>query len=288
MLSRKSGSVVFLVLVYLAAFAVGFFVYRISSALGQLWAMLIADVVATVFVWLIGIIFKNSSVYDPYWSVAPPVIAIAWMVILKSYTLPTYILILALLIWSIRLTLNFLVGWPGMVHQDWRYGMLKEKSPKLWILTNLFGINMFPTLIVFVCMIPAFYVIESGLSITFWTYVGFVLCLTAVVLQVVADGQMREFKKTRKSGEHIETGLWKHSRHPNYLGEVILWWGVWVMQIGLIPSLWVTVFAPIAMTAMFLFASVPMMENYMKAKCPGYEDYKKRVSMFIPMPERKK
>ena len=63
--------------------------------------------------------------------------------------------------------------------------------------------------------------------------------------------------------------------------------GCMIMQIGVLPSLWQTVFAPIAMTLMFLFVSVPLMENYMKEKCPGYEEYKKRVSVFIPMPEKK-
>ena len=226
MLSKKGNSVVFLVLIYLAAFFVGYLIFNLLSYLGPLWAMLVADVVATIFVWLIGVLFKNSSVYDPYWSITPPVIAIAWAVILQSWNLPVLILILALLIWSIRLTLNFFIGWPGMIHQDWRYGHLKKKSPKFWLVTNLMGINMFPTLIVFACMIPAFYLINADPKISFLSYIGFVLCLTAVVLQVISDEQMRAFKKSKKEGDHIEIGLWKYSRHPNYLGEVTLWWGV--------------------------------------------------------------
>ncbi len=285
MLKKRSGSIWFLALVYAAAFAVGLVVYRLfSGALAGFWPMLAADVTATLVVWAAGLAVKNASAYDPYWSVAPAVMAGAWMLEAGSFGGAQKLLITALVIWGVRLTANFLVGWQGLVHQDWRYGMLRDKNPKLWWLTNLFGINLFPTLIVFACMIPAYYTVQNGSDMSALGLLGSVLCLAAVYLQMTADGQMRQFKQSKKSGEYIETGLWRFSRHPNYLGEVTFWWGVWVMQMGAAPGIWVTVLAPLAMTAMFLFVSIPMMETHIAEKCPGYSEYQKRVSVLLPLP----
>ena len=150
-------------------------------------------------------------------------------------------------------------------------------------MTNLFGINLFPTLIVFACMIPAYYTVSSDSGLSLLSVVGIILCLGAVYLQITADGQMRAFRETKKPGEHIEIGLWRLSRHPNYFGEVLFWWGIWAMQMGTAPEAWITVLGPIAMTAMFLFVSIPLMETHMLEKCPGYSAYQKRVSVLVPL-----
>lgn len=286
MLKKKSVSIWFLVVVYAAAFAVGVVVYRWSTGfLGGFWPMLAADAAATLVVWAAGLAVKNASAYDPYWSVAPVVMAGMWMIEAGRFGAAQVMLLSALVIWGVRLTANFMTGWPGLTHQDWRYGMLKNKNPKLWMLTNLFGINLFPSAIVFACMIPAYYTVQSSAGVSALGVLGLAMCLFAVYLQMTADGQMRKFKQKRKPGEHIETGLWRLSRHPNYFGEVTFWWGVWVMQMGAAPFLWATVFAPLAMTAMFLFVSIPMMETHLAEKCPAYSAYQKRVSVLVPLPQ---
>ena len=284
MLIKKRNSIWFLSLVYLVALVVGVFVYRLSrAALGSFWPMLLADIAATLVVWAFGLVVKNASVYDPYWSVAPAVMAVGWMVTFGAFGAAQLFLFAALVIWGVRLTANFITGWPGLKHQDWRYGMLKDKNPKIWWVTNLFGINLFPTWIVFACMIPAYIAVSHKAGISLLSVAGLMMSLGAVYLQIAADGQMRAFRQTKKPGEHIETGLWRLSRHPNYFGEVLFWWGIWTMQMGTVPEVWITVLAPTAMTAMFLFVSIPMMETHMLEKCPGYSAYQKRVSVLIPL-----
>ena len=287
MLNKKSGSLLVLGLIYMAGFLAGVWVYRmLAQALFGFWPMLAADVAATLVVWFCGLCVKNASAYDPYWSVAPAVMAGGWMLIFGHMGGVQLMLIAALVIWGVRLTANFIAGWPGFSHQDWRYGMLKNKNEKLWWATNLFGINLFPTLIVFACMIPAYYIVKDGRGVSALSVVGLLLCIAAVFLQMTADAEMREFRKNKKTGAHIEAGLWRFSRHPNYFGEVVFWWGIWVMQMGAAPEIWVTVFAPGAMTAMFLFISIPMMETHILEKCSGYAAYQKKVSMLIPLPPK--
>jgi steroid 5-alpha reductase family enzyme len=191
-------------------------------------------------------------------------------------------------IWGVRLTLNWAIGWRGMAHQDWRYTMLHDKNPKVWFFTNFFGINMLPTVFVFVNMLPAYFcAYHGGGSLSVLSVLGFAVCLFAVMLQIVSDGQMRRFKHdTANSGRSIQSGLWKYSRHPNYLGEVSLWWGVWLIQAGTRPELWWSAVAPILMTLLFVLISIPMMENKLSETKKDYEAYQQRTSMLLLLPPR--
>jgi steroid 5-alpha reductase family enzyme len=81
---------------------------------------------------------------------------------------------------------------------------------------------------------------------------------------------------------NIDMGLWRHSRHPNYFGEVLFWWGLWIMQMGINPQKWITVAGPVIMVFLFVFISIPMMEKHVIESKPDYLLYKKRVSMLIP------
>lgn len=284
----KGLSLLIVLFVYAAAFLMGLLIFALLPFKG-IFAYLIADAAATVVVWAVGLMFKNASLYDPYWSVAPLVLFICFLADVGLMDLVDMLYIAVFSVWGLRLTLNWAVGWRGMAHEDWRYTMLREKNPKLWLLTNFFGINMMPTIFVFVNMLPAYFcAISETESISLISMRGFAVCLGAVLLQIVSDGQMIRFRKENTiSGKSIDTGLWKYSRHPNYLGEVSLWWGVWLIQIGAQSALWWTVTAPVLMTLLFVMISIPMMENRLSDTKQGYDDYQKRTSMLLLLPPKK-
>jgi steroid 5-alpha reductase family enzyme len=270
---------------YLVAivFALGF-LYYYKGSMSDLWMMLVADIIATIIVFIFSVSFKNSSLYDPYWSVAPPLIAIYWL-INGNVNLVGYLMLFAIMVWAIRLTFNWARGWQGLHHEDWRYKMLREQNPKLYPFTNFAGIHMFPTIMVFLGMLPVYVVTSLNLevSISLSTLIlGFSISLLATAIQLVADEQMRKFKLTSKPGEYINVGLWKFSRHPNYFGEISFWMGLWIMQMAVFPLEWLTAIGFIAMLIMFLMASIPMMEKKNLKSKIGYESYMKNVSMLIP------
>jgi steroid 5-alpha reductase family enzyme len=106
-------------------------------------------------------------------------------------------------------------------------------------------------------------------------------------LQYIADGQMRAFKKRNLDKKIcIEEGLWKYSRHPNYFGEVMVWWGLYLIYFGATLTLNLYLLAPLAMTSLFIFISIPMMEKKILRTRPEYKDYQDRVSMLIPLPRK--
>jgi steroid 5-alpha reductase family enzyme len=289
-ISSRKISFFIIILIYVIAFLAGFlaFWFLYYSSRNIILSTFIGDVIATLIIWIFGIIFNNSSVYDPYWSIAPIVILAWWITIYNfilknSFSTIQILFIIAIVVWGVRLTFNWAVRWKGLLHEDWRYKMFREKNPKLWFLTNIIGINLMPTIIVFLALVPVYYGTVNGQQYNFLTFIGFLVCISAVLIQAIADRQMDLFRNNiRMKENHIDVGLWRFSRHPNYFGEVLFWWGIWIMQISVKLSLWFTVVGPILVTLLFVFISIPMMEKYILSKKSSYIIYKRQVSMLIP------
>ena len=277
----KGSSLALVFAMYAIAVAVGVFVcYKAQAVMPDAWALLVADIVATVVVWGFGLIYKNVSVYDPYWSVAPPVMFTAWALVKGSFSLPVILLLVAVWCWGIRLTGNWAQTFKGLGHEDWRYTRYRGTlSPFLFHITNFFGLNMVPTLLVFACMLPGFRLIEEPGSANWLLWIGFLLCIAAAGIELVADTQIHQFRSVHP-GKVCDLGLWKHGRHPNYFGEILMWWGVWMMYAA-VHGFDGFILGPVAMTALFLFISIPMMERRQLANKPDYADYRKKTRMLI-------
>lgn len=283
-LKTRLASFIIILAVYAVSFFISFLILKLFNNIHIILATLLADIAATLFVWILGIIFDNSSLYDPYWSVGPLIIIPFWILSAGTqFSISAILILTAIFLWGIRLTINWAKRWRGLAHQDWRYIKLKKDNPRLWFITNLIGINLMPTLIVFMALIPAYFGIISKGSINILAIIGFAICIASVFIQAVSDFQMDLFKKNISfSGEFIDRGLWRYSRHPNYFAEVLFWWGIWIMQMGFQPKMWMTITGPVVVTILFIFISIPMMEKHILSSRPSYKDYQQKVAMFIP------
>jgi steroid 5-alpha reductase family enzyme len=286
-LSKNQSGIVFLI-VYLFVIVLGFLIINFGKKydLNPIITMLIADIVMTLIVFLIGSVLKNASLYDPYWSVIPPLITIAWIAMyFPTLTFSNVLLVIVIVVWAIRLTANWWKNWSGFESQDWRYDTLREKNNKLYPLTNLFGIHLIPTIVVFIQMINVYYILQSS-QVNILYLIGFILSLAAPIIQYVSDKQMYDFRTDNVNKEKtINLGLWRFSRHPNYFGEILFWVGIFVMYFAQSMTININILYPILMTLLFLFISIPMMEKKLE-KRPGYIEYKKEVSMLIPFPKK--
>ena len=161
--------------------------------------------------------------------------------------------------------------------------MLEDKNPRLYWLTNLGGIHLFPTVVVFLCMIPVYFLVSSPLILeSTFIILGFVISVLATTIEFVADEQMKIFKKTAKPGEYINIGLWKYSRHPNYFGEISFWFGLYIMSLGVVDCQYWSIAGVFIILSMFLFASIPMMEERTLVSRPNYAKQIKTVSVLFP------
>jgi steroid 5-alpha reductase family enzyme len=283
-IKTRSVSFIIVLAIYVFSFFISFLVFNLFNNTHILLATLLADIAATLAVWVFGIIFGNSSLYDPYWSVAPMVIILFWIISAgTSFSIFEILIFFTILLWGIRLTANWGKRWKGLAHEDWRYIKLKKDNPRLWLFTNLIGINLMPTLIVFIALLPAYYGIDSKGSLNLIAILGFAISILAVLIQTISDFQMDLFKKSKPlPGAFIDRGLWRYCRHPNYFAEVLFWWGIWILQMGVNPKIWVTIAGPIVVTILFIFISIPMMEKHILSSTPSYSEYQKQVAMFIP------
>ncbi len=279
--SRKR-SFLFTIIVYALALAVGLFVYGRMRG-GVLFRVFAADIAATVFLFLVSLPLENASVYDPYWSVAPIVILPLAMRAFGVWNAGTIALLCCVTYWGVRLTANWAYTFQGYDHQDWRYTMLREKSGALYPLVSLFGIMLFPTLVVYLCLLPALHYIQFG-GINLVTLLGFALCLCAATLQLVADVQLHRFQWQAKNRRQIiRRGVWRHARHPNYLGEILMWWGVFVVLLSVRPSLWLLGIGALTNTLMFLLISIPMAESRMAGYKEGFDRYVQETNRLLPI-----
>ncbi len=257
---NKKKSIYLTIAAYVLTLAVGFGVYLLArDRFDVLYATLIADVAMTLVIFAFSIYFDNSSLYDPYWSVIPIFIVLLWMIELNNTGFLAALMFVGVLIWGLRLTLNWYLNFTGFHHEDFRYVDFRNTFKKWYWLISLLGIHMFPTLIVFVSLYPIYYVLDGKVLFETFVLFGTLIMIGGAWISFVADNQLR-LHKSNAPGEAIKTGLWRYSRHPNYFGEVLFWFGVYVASLSAGVSPYPAI-GILGMLALFNFYSVPKMEQ---------------------------
>ena len=246
---------------------------------------LVSDVVATIIIWIFSTIFNNASIYDPYWSVLPMVMVVVFAKDLANFAPHTWIMIALVEVWGLRLTINWALSFKDLTIQDFRYDHYKQKFPKLWPLVNLFGIHLFPTLVVFLGMLSVIAYMQATPIFNLATFMSIALCIAAIAIEMVADIQMKQARKKPHHGLII-TGLWKRSRHPNYLGEITFWLSLYLIMLSLAENRWILGLGPMVVLLLFGFVSVPLMEKHLSSKYPEYAEYKKTTNTFLIFPAK--
>jgi steroid 5-alpha reductase family enzyme len=286
----RTRSLTLVTVAYVVAFAVAAAWLAWAPHTRHLWLdTLIADGLATVAVFAFSRWFGNSSFYDAYWSVAPPVILGYWWSQTSNHSLRSWLLAVVVILWAVRLTANWVSTFPGLHHEDWRYPMLRERAGRSEFIVDFTGIHLFPTLIVFAALVPGYVALSHiGNGIGWLDAVAFVVGIGAVLLEFVADMQLHRFTRNCKPGDVMRTGLWNWSRHPNYFGEFCFWVSLALFGVAAAPVAggWACLGA-VAILAMFLGASIPMMEDRSLERRPQYQEVINRVPRFVPRPPRR-
>jgi steroid 5-alpha reductase family enzyme len=251
----------------------------------------VADAVATLLVFAASARHDNSSIYDPYWSVAPVPIVAAWLALAQPGASSARgalagVLVLA---WAVRLTWNCLDRWRSLAHEDFRYREIRSRTGRGYWAASLFAIHLFPTTWVFLGLLPLFPAVALPSRPLGWLDAAAALLTGgAIALEAVADAQLRRHRTARSgTAATLETGLWAVSRHPNYLGEVLFWWGLWLFGVAADPAWWWTVAGPLVITALFTFVSAPWMDRHLEARHPGWRERRAQVPALWPHPVRR-
>jgi steroid 5-alpha reductase family enzyme len=282
---NKALSVGITAVVYAGALVLAVILVGLSGISAPLAQIALGTLVATIVVFAISVAVDNSSMYDPYWSLQPLAIAGFYLWSDRGAIDARQVLVTALvLLYAVRLTSNFYRDWPGLRKEDFRYVGFRRRSGRFYWPVSFFGIHLFPTIMVFLGCLPLYAVAGPSADAFRWLdIVAALITLAAVGIAFVADEQLRVFRRDPANrGRCIRTGLWARSRHPNYLGEIMTWWGLWLFALAAGPRWWWTVVGAVAITLMFVFVSVPMMEKRALATREGYRRYRDETPMLLP------
>jgi steroid 5-alpha reductase family enzyme len=248
--------------------------------------LFLTDIFATLVVYIFSIIFKNTSVYDPYWSFVPWVLVLIAMIETKNFSVSILILFIAFSFWSWRLTINWIGTFKNMVWEDWRYTKYRKSLPRwMFEVVNFFGLQMMPTVLVFGGIWPFLLMIENGSN--YISIIGAFIIILGTGLELLADHQMHQFLRETKEKKTCQKGLWKYSRHPNYLGEITIWFGIALTHLIQYPTQWYIDLLFIFFVLLFNFISIPMMEKRQLQRRSDYENYRKTTSRLLLLPRKR-
>ncbi|HAC81564.1 MAG TPA: hypothetical protein DCG06_14795 [Deltaproteobacteria bacterium] len=285
---NRGASLLYCTVVYLIAVPAAWYTFS-ASGLSPLWAMTAGLYVASIITFLAMLPVNNGSVFDAYWSILPPAAAgyFATLAAVPDWSMRQIAVMTVVWFWAIRLTLNWVRSFPGLHHEDFRYIDLYEKTPTPRWFVQLALVDLFPTLQIVLGCLPLYPALAMGdLSFGWLDGLALGVGLAATLIELVADEQMRAFVRQRTPGAHMESGLWRYSRHPNYFGEMLFWLSLWLFALAAAPAYWWTGIGVLAMFLMFVFASIPMMDTRSRERRPGFADYEARTSSLMLWPPK--
>ena len=231
-----------------------------------------------ITLWLISLKLKDASIADLIWGI--------WFVIealiahLEMGTDRSLLMLILTSIWGVRLSLY--LGWRNHGQpEDRRYQAMREyHSPHFWW-RSLFTVFLFQMLIAWFVGMPQRYgstTVPFGLL----DWVGIVCFCAGLLFEAIGDWQLSQFLKDGNTDGVLCTGVWKYTRHPNYFGDSLLWWGFGLLGFSATGAWWILL-SPLLMTALLLKVSgVVMLEKTIQTRRPKYQDYIRRTSAFIP------
>lgn len=231
---------------------------------------------------VVGTLIKNNSIVDQAWGIGFVLIAFYSMLALQNFNTVSIITTTLVTLWGGRLFYHIMrrnFGKP----EDFRYANWRREWGKYVIPRAFFQVYMLQGLFMLTIGFPIVLIHEKlGSTVNWLTWAGVLVWGLGYFFEVVGDAQLKQFKsKPESKGKLMTTGLWAFTRHPNYFGEAVMWWGIFIIGQSVQISI-LSIISPIAITYLLYFVSgVPMLEKAMKDR-PGFEAYAKRTNKFIP------
>lgn len=248
----------------------------------------VAVIISYMTVWfVIAQVIKRNDIADILWGTGFIVIAVTALILSSVPAPKSFIVFFLVFFWGTRLAIHIYLRNRGKP-EDARYRKWRDDWGANATIRAFFDVFMLQGTLMLVISIPVIFIISSGNDTLGWLdLAGFFVWLTGFLFEAVGDYQLIRFKKLPSSkGKIMTEGLWSWTRHPNYFGEVTLWWGIYLIALS-IPYGWATIIGPITITFLILKVSgIPLLEKKYEGR-PEFEKYKRRTSAFFPLPPRK-
>jgi steroid 5-alpha reductase family enzyme len=234
--------------------------------------------------WLLSLVLRDASIVDIAWGPMFVVLAAVGAAFGDGWSGRQLLVLAMVALWGLRL------GWHIRRRnrgkgEDPRYAAWRRRFGDGWWWISLFRVFLLQGAFLWVISLP----IQLAMGVpgverfTAWDALGELVWAAGFLLEAIADAQLQTFKDDPKKSGILDDGLWRWSRHPNYFGEAVLWWGIWLPTLAVSWG-WATVISPVIITLLLRYVSgVPMAEELMEGR-PGWEEYTRRVRIFVPGP----
>jgi steroid 5-alpha reductase family enzyme len=245
-----------------------------------LWAALIILIYMTLF-FLLAQVLKNNSIVDIGWGLGFIVVTFFTAFIHQVWFPVRIVMMACVTLWGARLSIYILIRNRGK-GEDYRYKAWRD-SWKNFVLRSYLQIFLLQGILMFIIALPVLLVNRSApVPFTFTAIIGLILFITGFLFEVTGDYQLYRFKKDPvNKGRIITHGLWRYTRHPNYFGEAVIWWGIAFFALPCHLG-WIALISPVIITLMLRYVSgVTMLEKKYHGR-PDFEDYSNKTSAFIP------
>ena len=261
------------------------------SIVSILGVNLLAAMALMLFVWFLSLIRKDASIVDSFWGLG--FVLIAWITLLNSdeYTSRKILLALLTTVWGLRLCIY--ITWRNWGREeDKRYqAMRKHHGSKFWWMSlfTVFGIQAV-LLWVISLVVQIGQIAISPPHFTWLDLAGVLVWYSGLQFEVIGDWQLARFKADpANKGRVMNQGLWAYTRHPNYFGESLIWWGMYLVTLST-PWGWISMVSPVVITFLLLKVSgVTLLEKTIIDTRPKYREYIESTNAFIPwFPKKKK
>lgn len=254
-----------------------------------LWINLASVTVLMFLVWLLSLKLQDVSIVDVVWGSAGALIAVLTFVNTDGAPARSILLTSLTVLWGVRLSLHIGLRKWGKP-EDFRYAAFRAEHGQSWPMRSLLTVFMLQAFLIWVVTLPV--QIGQGsatpMELTAPDWAGATLWLVGFFWQAVADQQLARFlRDPANAGKVMDRGLWRYSRHPNYFGETLMWWGIYFIALAT-PRGWMTILSPLLITYLLTKKSgVPLLEETLLKRREGYREYARRTSPFFPWPPRR-
>lgn len=248
-------------------------------------SFIVAAITVFLFINIVYVIaqkIKNNSIMDIAWGPGFILVTIILLLFHKISAADYVVITVAVLIWGIRLAIHIYLRSRGK-EEDFRYKKWREEWGKKAAVKAYFKVFILQGAIMFFMSIPFVYLASNyDGSMSLLNLIGLVIFAAGFIFESIGDYQLKEFKKKQSNkNKFITTGLWKYTRHPNYFGEAVLWWGLALITIQGTESLYILLSPLLINFFLVKVSGVPMLEKKYEGN-PGWEEYKKKTPAFIP------
>ena len=230
---------------------------------------------------------RRNDVADIAWGAGFIVLALAGQFAVADVSARGLLVLTLVAIWGLRLSIHIARRNLGK-GEDPRYRKWRQEWGTHARVRAFFQVFLLQGYLAVIILIPATYVlVHAEARLTAIDALGLVVWLTGFVFEAVGDLQLARFKRDENNrGRIIASGLWKYTRHPNYFGEVTLWWGVWLIACA-VPGGWKTVVGPVVISYLILCVSgIPLLEKRYEGN-KDFDEYRRRTSAFLPLPPKR-